>query len=126
MKLVDTSAWIAFFRGPGEVADSVELALRDGEAALCGPVLTEISRGLRESERQHVMGLFAQCHHLRQPHALWTYAGNLGQHLRTKGVTAKTIDLLIASYALTHGCDLVAADTDYQHMHDAGIPLRLA
>jgi predicted nucleic acid-binding protein len=124
--LIDTSAWIEFFRGPGSVADRVERALNDGNAALCGPVYTEVARGLRDAERQRVLGLFAGCHHLRQPHALWTYAGTLGQMLRIKGVTAKTLDLLIAAYALTHGCELLAADTDFRHMHEAGIPLRLS
>ncbi len=125
MILVDTSAWIAFFRGPSALGDQVEEALRDGNVALCGPVLTEIIRGLREHERQRVLGLLAGCHHLRQPHALWTYAGNLGQFLRAKGVTAKTLDLLIASYAMSHGCPLLAEDTDFRQMKEAGVPLVL-
>ena len=127
MILVDTSAWIDFFRGKGRLADRVDEALAANEAALCGPVVTELRRGLRSpAERRKVIPLLEGCHFLEQPTALWEEAGELGYVLARKGVTAKTFDLLVATYALSHGVALLAADSDFEDMRRAGIPLAAA
>jgi len=125
--LVDTSAWIDFFRGKGPLADRVDDALASNDAALCGPILTELRRGLRSpSERRKVIPLLDGCHLLEQPVALWEEAGELGYVLARKGVTVKTLDLLIATYALSHGVALLASDSDFAGMRNAGIPLASA
>ncbi|HEX6278084.1 MAG TPA: PIN domain-containing protein [Polyangiaceae bacterium] len=124
MILVDTSAWIDFFRGKGPLADRVDDALASNEAALCGPILTELRRGLRSaSERRRVIPLLDGCHQLEQPEKLWEEAGELGYVLARKGTTVKTLDLLIATYALSHGVALLASDFDFDDMRRAGIPL---
>jgi predicted nucleic acid-binding protein len=122
--LVDTSAWIDFFRGKGSLADQVDDALATNEAALCGPIITELRRGLRSpSERRKVIPLLDGCHQLEQPAELWEEAGELGYVLARKGVTVKTLDLLIATYALSHDLALLASDSDFDSMRRAGIPL---
>ena len=127
MILVDTSAWIAFFRGAGPLADRVDELLVTNEVALCGPVLTELRRGLRSpAERRKVIPLLDGCHTLAQPERLWEEAGELGYTLARKGATVKTLDLLIATYALSHGVALLAEDTDFETMRRAGIPLAAA
>jgi predicted nucleic acid-binding protein len=63
---------------------------------------------------------------LRQPPGLWELAGGLGHQLRAKGVTAKTLDLLIATYSLAHRMSLLSCDADFEHMVGAGVPLQLA
>ena len=124
MILVDTSAWVEFFRGKGSLADQVDDALATNEAALCGPIITELRRGLRSpSERRKVIPLLDGCHELEQPAELWAEAGELGYVLARKGVTVKTLDLLIATYALSHGVALLASDSDFDSMRRAGIPL---
>src|SRR5947207_4732733 len=111
MILVDTSAWIEFFRGRDPVASAVDDALASNEAALCGPVEAELRRGLlNERQRATVLPLLDACHLLAQPEQLWTEAGDLGFALRRRGVTPKTVDLLIATYALTHSASLLAVD----------------
>ena len=46
--LVDTSAWIDFFRGKqSAVTDTVQLALQLGLARLCGPVKVELLQSAR-------------------------------------------------------------------------------
>jgi predicted nucleic acid-binding protein len=125
--LVDTSAWIDFFRGKGPLADRVDEALASNEATLCGPIVTELRRGLRNpSERRKVIPLLDGCHLLEDPDALWEEAGELGYVLARKGVTVKTMDLLIATYALSHDVPLLASDSDFSNMRDAGIPLAFA
>ena len=126
MILVDTSAWIEFFRGRAPLAGAVDEVLASNEAALCGPIEAELRRGLRSArERRMVLPLLDGCHQLAQPARLWTDAGDLGFALRRRGVTPKTLDLLIATYALNHSVSLLTADRDFAAMHKAGIPLHL-
>lgn len=124
MILVDTSAWIDFFRGRRPLADRVDDLLESDEVALCGPVVTELRRGLRSpSERRRVIPLLDGCHVLTQPPQLWEEAGELGHVLARKGVTVKSMDLLIATWALHHGVAVLAADSDFDLVRGAGIPL---
>jgi predicted nucleic acid-binding protein len=124
--LIDTSAWVSFFRGHEPLAGTVDEALAANEAAICGPVETEIRRGLLNArERRAVLPLLTACHWLAQPEQLWSEAGDLGFFLRRRGVTAKTLDLLVAVYALSHSSALLTADKDFRTMHKAGVPLQL-
>ncbi len=126
MILIDTSAWIDFFRGKGTLVEAVDDALDVNEAALCGPVSMELRRGLRTSaERRRVLPLLAGCHALEDPPALWEEAGDLGFFLARKGVTAKSIDLLIATVALSHGVPVLTRDADFAAMRKAGAGLLL-
>ncbi len=127
MILVDTSAWIEFFRGAGTIAQKVDELLESNELALCGPVVTELRRGLRSSsERQRVLASLRACHLLEPPARLWEEAGELGFLLGRKGAVVKSMDLLIATYALTHGVALLTRDADFERMRRAGTPLLLA
>lgn len=126
MILIDTSAWIAFFRDAAPAARLVDGSLAANEAAICGPVAAELRRGLRsERERRTVISLLDGCHQLAQPEELWVEAGDLGYWLRRRGVTPKTLDLLIATYALSHSASLLTVDKDFSAMHKAGLPLQL-
>jgi predicted nucleic acid-binding protein len=122
--LVDTSAWIDFFRGAGSLAARVDELLENDQAALCGPVITEIRRGLRSrAERTRVLPLLAGCHLLEQPAALWEEAGELGWYLSGRGAAVKSLDLLIAAYALAHAIPILTADRDFALMRRAGVGL---
>lgn len=124
MILVDTSAWIDFFRGAGSLAARVDELLENDQAALCGPVITEIRRGLRSrAERTRVLPLLAGCHLLEQPAALWEEAGELGWYLSGRGAAVKSLDLLIAAYALAHAIPILTADRDFALMRRAGVGL---
>jgi len=126
MILVDTSAWVEFFRGRDPIARVVDAAIDSAEAALCGPIVTEIRRGLRAPERRRVLPLLEGCSLLEQPEDLWAAAGDLGAHLSRKGATVKTLDLLIATYAITHSTLLLTVDADFQVIARAGVGLSLA
>lgn len=127
MILVDTSAWVEFFRGRPPLADDVDELIEENEAALCGPVLMELRRGLRSAgERRRVLPLLESCRFLDEPHQLWEEAGDLGYFLARRGVTAKSIDLLIATYALAHSVAVLTADVDFSRMRKAGVKLLLA
>lgn len=127
MVLVDTSAWIDFFRGRAPLGDEVDRLLQSAEAALCGPVLLELRRGFTSAaERRLVLDLLSACPVLAAPNDLWSEAGDLGYFLRRKGVTVKSMDLLIAAHALAHEAFLLTADADFSRMKKAGLPLLLS
>jgi tRNA(fMet)-specific endonuclease VapC len=127
MILVDTSAWIAFFRGREPLASRVDVALEADLASLCGPVVCELRRGfVSDAERRKVWPLLGSCHVLPGPADPWVEAGDLGFLLRRKGVTVKTMDLLIAAWAIHAGVPLLTEDSDFRAMQRAGVPLALA
>lgn len=126
MILIDTSAWIAFFRDRAPLAEKVAKTIADGDAVLCGPVLTELMRGFRPEERRIVLPLLETLGVLDDPPGLWRAAGELGFRLARKGKTTKTLDLLIASYALHYGVALLTDDADFRTIAAAGVPLTLA
>lgn len=127
MILIDTSAWIDFFRGVEPLASRVDEAIESGDAALCGPVLCELRRGLpSNAERRRVLPLLSALRVLSQPMNLWEDAGELGYALRRKGVTAKTLDLVIAVYALDANVPILTRDRDFVLMQEAGVPIVLA
>lgn len=126
MILVDTSAWVEFFRGRDPYAGAVDALLASNEVALCGPIVTELGRGFRSaSERRRVLPLLEGCLTLPAPDSLWAEAGELGFQLARKGVTVKSMDLLIATHALAHSVALLTRDGDFRAIRDAGTALTL-
>ena len=59
--VIDTSAWIQFFRhGSDEVSQLVAELVRKDQAVMTGVVLTELLQGIKtDKERQHLSALFA-------------------------------------------------------------------
>jgi predicted nucleic acid-binding protein len=58
------------------------------------------------------------------PH-LWAEAGDLGYALSRRGITVKTIDLLVATCALSHAVAVLTTHSDFQRMRRAGAQLLL-
>jgi predicted nucleic acid-binding protein len=109
------------------MAAAVDRLIETDEAALCGPVVLEIRRGLRSrAERARVLPLLAGCQLLEQPPRVWEEAGELGWFLGRRGATVKSLDLLIAAYALTYGVPVLTRDADFERMKQAGVRLLLA
>jgi len=117
---------VDFFRGRKRFATAVDRLLESNEVALCGPVVAELRRGLRSRvERAKVLPLLGGCQLLDQPPALWDEAGELGYFLGRRGANVKSMDLLIATYALSHGVPILTADSDFDLMRRAGLRLLL-
>jgi predicted nucleic acid-binding protein len=127
MILIDTSAWIDFFRDHRPMADKVAALIEANRAAVAGPILTELLRGVRTvDERAQLQQLLEGCHWIGDPENLWAYAGELGALARRKGKTLKTLDLLIATYALQSGVPLLTSDSDYLQIKQSAPDLLLA
>lgn len=78
--LVDSSAWIDYFRvGRGAVPDLVDGLLRNGEASICGMVELEILQGLRAGERERVSELFSALVYVETGRKDYVLAGELYQ-----------------------------------------------
>ncbi len=126
MILVDTSAWIDFFRDRKPLANIVDQALDENSVALCGPIYTELLRGFKTvQERNKVVPLLQACRVLAQPVDLWETAGQYGFELKRQGITVKTMDLLIACFATSHGLPILTADRDFKLMQSAGLGILL-
>ena len=116
--LIDTSAWIAFFRGDEPVATLVEKVLAEGTAAFCGVVELELRRGIRPEERELVLSLLTAATRLPTEEADWARAGDLLASLRRTGVTLPGTDGLVAQLALRHEAVLLEYDKHFQHFPD--------
>ena len=78
------------------------------------PASTTFSRGSRARHRSRA-----------EARRQLAEAGDLGAHLGRTGATVKTLDLLVATYALAHGLPLLTGDSDFKQMKRAGVPLLL-
>jgi predicted nucleic acid-binding protein len=112
--LLDTSVWIAAFRGTqAKIVAECQALLNDDRVAVCGPVLMEINRGLRPPERKKVFPLLDALVRLTVDETAWDDAGNLDRSLRNQGITIPPMDLIIAQVCLYHRVPLFTLDTHF-------------
>jgi predicted nucleic acid-binding protein len=120
MVLVDSSVWIDFFNGaPTPECDTLD-ALLGRELVLIGDlILTEVLQGFRnEADYRRARALLAPvgCRRLGGRTVALAAADNY-RYLRARGVTVrKTIDVIIASYCILQGLELLHADRDFDVM----------
>ena len=119
MFLIDTSVWI-FALGPRPLEalrDRVASLVLDNQAVTTPPVVFEILRGTRtlqeaESLKQRLRSL----HNLPFLEPDWSEAAEWGVRLARKGVSVKSMDLMIAYKALQNGLTLLHADKDFDRI----------
>ncbi len=116
--LIDTSAWVEFFRGTSKTADAVAKLIEMGKASICGVVTYELIQGAKSAgESSHLSGVLSALPYIEMTSDLWTKAGNISAGLRVKGMTLPMSDLLIGAIALEHNIEVLTLDT-----HFASIP----
>jgi hypothetical protein len=117
MILVDSSVWIDSYRG---VQDAATIALRREilrSNVLVGDlILLEVLQGFRVDREYQLarsaMLSFDFCELCGQQVALAAAANY--RLLRSKGITVrKTIDMVIGSYCIMHGIELLHTDRDF-------------
>ena len=113
--LIDTSAWISFFRGQEPVATAVDAALANGSAAICGMIELEVRQGLRSGEDE-LLDLLQSTIRLPTQETDFATAGDLLARLRRRGVTLPATDGLIAQVALSHGARLLENDRHFENI----------
>jgi predicted nucleic acid-binding protein len=114
--LVDTSAWVAFFRGSEPGAEAVADLVGARRALRCGPVELELRRGLRPTEAPAVLSVWLGLDAVDTDALDFAGAGDLLRDLRTRGVRLPSLDGLIAAVALRHDVPLFALDRHFDQV----------
>lgn len=112
--LVDTSAWVAFFRGQEPACARVVALVESGRALRCGPVELELRQGLRRPEAGTVLGSWSALPDVPIDGHDFTSAGDLLRDLRERGRTIPSTDGLIATLAVRHDVALLTLDEHFE------------
>ena len=114
--IIDTSAWIRFFRyGSDEVSQLVAELVKNDQAVVTGVVLTELLQGIKtERERQHLTALFSSLPFVETMRDDWQEAGEDLQGLRRRGITVPLTDAVIATVAHRRGLSVLTTDPHFK------------
>lgn len=120
--LIDTSAWIDFFRNQsGAVGDIVATLIERDQAVMTGPVLAELLQGLRSRQEINTLReLFDVLPYIEISRRDWEQTGDFLRKLRQRGITVPLTDALIAIVAKRNGCAVLTLD---RHFEQLEVPL---
>ncbi len=111
--LIDTSAWVEYFKGNPTVAAMVH----DGEdyaSYITGPVITELIQGMKtEKEKESFSTSLESLPRLKITDQDWSDAGTFGAQLRSKGITVPLADLVIFTVARNNNCSICTLDKHF-------------
>jgi len=118
MVIIDTSAWVDFFRRDGHLDTKLAVkGLLDAfEGALCGPVEMEFLGGARPAEMQGIQSWFNIIPYRLNDQKIWRKVAYNFATLRSKGHTLPWNDILIATIALEHDDAVFANDKHFPVM----------
>lgn len=118
MVIVDTSAWVEFFRRDGDllVKMAVKGLLDEYEGALCGPVEMEFLSGARESEMPRIRKWFDLIPYVRNDLKIWREAAVNFAKLKARGHTVPWNDILIGTIAKNQSIKVYAKDKHFEVM----------
>src|SRR5690242_2970875 len=100
--LIDSSLWIDLTRARSPRALKAFIApyVNDSQACLAEPIAFEVLRHATDAEAEKLTRQFETVPLLTSPVDLWSRAADLGRSCRRAGVTAGSLDLVIAAVAL--------------------------
>jgi predicted nucleic acid-binding protein len=115
--LIDTSAWIHFFRDSNPaIREKVRKLLLEDKAVICPIILQEILQGMRtDDEVQRISHFFNFLPQLKvDPYVVVFGAAEIYRNCRKMGVTVrKSQDCQIAFFANLEGTPLLHDDRDF-------------
>jgi len=126
MTLVDASVWIDYFRGEKNLqTEQLDLLLEraDEEVGVADLVVFEVLRGFRDVKAQRRAQAFLLSTKVVDIGGLDNAlrAATVYHDLRELGRTVHSpIDLLLASYCMTHGHTLLHRDADFESFKSLG------
>ena len=123
MILVDTSAWVEYYRATGSSVNQrlFDLIAEGDSVAVTEPVLIEVIAGARSHEREtDLRRLLLRFNLLRFDAAVdFEAAARIYRTCRRAGITPRgMVDCMIASVARRHGAALLALDADLSRVAD--------
>jgi len=118
--IVDTSVWIPYFQKPdSEERRILDRLLDQDQAAVVGVVLTELVQGCRTKlQADSIKETLLALPYFETSQAIWLRAGELSFQLRRRGITLPFTDLVVASLALEHHCEVYTHDSDFHKVPD--------
>ncbi|MEM9984921.1 MAG: PIN domain nuclease [Bacteroidota bacterium] len=120
MIIVDSSVWVDFFNGrPNPAVTKLEQLLPFVPVAIGDLILCEVLQGFRYDHQYALayqyLGILP-CYSMGGKEMAIKSSENY-RLLRKRGITVrKTIDLLIATYCIENGHQLLHSDRDFDHM----------
>ncbi|WP_439482057.1 type II toxin-antitoxin system VapC family toxin [Cyclobacterium plantarum] len=118
--LIDTSIWIQFFRGINEKqVKLVQKLILSNEVCICPPILQEILQGVGDAKTFEMLTDQLMSLHIlnADPKLMAIHAAKIYVSLRKRGVTIrKSMDCLIAAYALAFDVPFYHSDKDFDQI----------
>ena len=118
MILVDTSVWIDFFSvSPGRAGAELRRMIDQAEPfALTGVVVVEVLQGIKRDVR--TIERYLALWDILEPRGFSTFRGAAAifRLARSRGISLRTIDTLIASIALENQASLFSLDKDFSRI----------
>ena len=116
--LIDTSAWIDFFRNStGVIGDLVNDLILNDTAYIAGPIMAELLHGVRsEKEASQLEFIFTTIPYLEVDQHDWIQTGNTLLRLRKNGLSVPLTDVLIANIAVRNNAAVLTLDKHFQHL----------
>jgi predicted nucleic acid-binding protein len=112
--LVDSSAWVDFFRGDRAAVTRVDALLADARAAISGPIYAEVTSGARsQADFERLRSRLASLDWLGEPEDLWNDVARARFLLAREGFQASIVDLMIAATANAAKQTLLTRDRDF-------------
>jgi predicted nucleic acid-binding protein len=113
--LVDSSAWVAFFRDqPPDPRHPILQLGEEKRLATNWCIRVEVLTGARaETELAQLDRRLQALHHLTLSDEVWAQTARLRWGLRRRGLTLPTIDVAIACCAMAYDCELLHADRHF-------------
>jgi hypothetical protein len=114
--LLDTNLWVDLTRprSPRALKRFIASYVEDPQACLAEPIVFEVLRSATDAEARQLTDYFRTLPLLASPGNLWSSGVELGRACQRIGVSAGSIDLLIAAVAIHHGAELITFDDDFQ------------
>jgi hypothetical protein len=116
--IIDTSAWIDFFRRQmTPVGDVVAGLVERDEAMITGPVISELLQGLKNRKESETLGeLLNVIPYIEVIRTDWEETGAILLRLRQRGISVPLTDALIAAVARRTGCGVLTLDHHFAHL----------
>ena len=118
--LVDTSAWIEFFRKKEPYYGAVLQLIDDDRVCCAGLVIGELLQGAKSGKELDVLKNFLHVFEfLPETPRLWEKAGELSYSLRLKGEAVGLADCFLATAAAAHGAEILTLDRHFDLLKKA-------
>lgn len=123
--LVDSSMWVAFFRGDAEAVRRLDPLLAQKQAVINGPIFVEVVSGATNRALQAtIVEYFRAIPWLRPFEPAWERAAETRYTLARRGRTSSVLDVMIALSASDWGATLLTRDRDFVRIAEV-LPLDL-